>query len=128
MRIAAACFLGFTLYIVITIAVALTLHPPSIDLEYFIKMVVFTGGFAVWSAAATWQLWKHGRCATGYALAGFLTLILLIGWAQNDSLQLNEPVHPLMGALRTIGGLFVVLLWVSLIRASIVGRSPATVE
>jgi hypothetical protein len=119
MRFAAVCFLGFSLFVLVVIGTVVTLNH---ELPFMAAVFLVFGGIAFCSVGAAWQMWARRSLAIGYALTGILSVIILVGWLQHGSLELDEPIHPVLHVLRTIAGLYVVLLWVPLIRASILAK------
>src|SRR5262245_23439427 len=118
MRFAAVCFLVLSILIAATVIAALLFNPSRRDPSFILQVVFVFGGLAVWSAIAAWRLKVSENAWPAYALIGFLTMMIAIGWAQYGSLQLNEAIHPVLGFLRIITGLYVLFLWPVLVYAS----------
>jgi hypothetical protein len=120
MRLAAACFLGFTILLAIAMVAALLWNPSRDQPLFLLQLFIFAGGLTIWSAAATWQLWTNRGSAIGYTFVALLTMVILWGWSHYGRLQFDEPVHPVLYWLRNTVGLCVPMLWATLARATII--------
>ena len=125
MRFAGLCFVGFGVLVILAIAAALTWNPSRHDPLFLGQLVAFVGGIALGAICAAWQLWTKRGCSVGYGLVGILTLIIVGGWSQYGKLQLEGEIHPVLYWLRTVLGLYVLLLWAALFRASFRREQPS---
>lgn len=117
MRFAATCFEAFAALVVVTIVSTLWLAPKPIDLAFVASLLTICGGIAFCSGLAAWQLWSLHSPTLAYSLIAALTGIIVIGWLQTGSVELDEPIHPVLHALRVIDGVSVLVLWPVLIGA-----------
>jgi hypothetical protein len=119
MKLAAMCFVGLAVLVLVVLIAVLAFNPSRHDPAFVVQTFVILGILGIWSTIAAWLIRTRKSAGAAYALVGLLTMLIAIGWLQYGSLQLDEPIHPVLNALRIASGLYVMSLWPVLIRASI---------
>jgi hypothetical protein len=101
--------------VLITIVAALVLNFRASGeyLRFAALAISVFGGIGSLSAFAAWRLAQGKGLVAACVLAGFLTLVVIVGWANTGTLQV-EVAHPLLGVLRTVDGIYILLLWAAI--------------
>lgn len=84
------------------------------DLAFRMKALVIFSGLAFWAFAGAIEVIVNRTAFLGYALAGFMTFIIIVGVLTHGTVRLTA-AHPILTYLRYFYGILSLALWPPLV-------------
>lgn len=126
MRIAAFSFGVYAFLIAISIVAVLRYNPSSSEPSFLVRLIFIFGGLLLWAASSAYALWNNRGFVRSFGFVAFLTAMVVMGAVRYGTFQPGGEIHPVLKALRTICGVSIVFLWLTLFRAMLVRSHGVT--
>ena len=126
MRLAAFSFGVYAFLIAISIVAVLRYNPSSSQPSFLVRLIFIFGGLFLWASSSAYALWNNRGLVRSFGFVTFLTAMVVMGVMRYGTFQPEGEIHPALNALRTICGVSLVFLWLTLFRAMLVRSRDET--
>ena len=119
-QVAAIAFYGFSVLLLFVLVAVFLFNPSRHDPVFIFQTLIIVGGFLVWSTITARRLSFGSGIISAFSLVGLLTVTIGVGAALYGSFVPDGPIHPVLSALRTTCGIYILILWAVTIGAQYV--------